>query len=295
MLAIIASVGLGIDAAIAIRKASDLGHRLSRHFKPFENMTRDAGLGQNELINYTGYELCHEPGALFCVTDSRPDVTDEDFKYENLDTFPFLEQYEAACGIVRWSPPGVEWDCCQRARVEMSWWNHLLGTTIMLGMLTVCSLLLAGMDLVIIARSGPGTEEEELKYHRVGLYGIVWFEFAASMFVLVYVQATFAMISGFGSPGGSRAVAGFDSAECFTKDRPDLLAMMVYFRTALQAALQGTLLEIICFGLVQMIATGALFFDEDPYPDLFDCCSKRRHTAVADEMFRESNKGTSAI
>ena len=36
-------------------------------------MTRERGLGNQRLINYTGYELCHEPDALFCITEQRDD------------------------------------------------------------------------------------------------------------------------------------------------------------------------------------------------------------------------------
>ena len=86
-----------------------------------------------------------------------------------LDTFPFLAEYQAACGIAQWSTDVSEIQhCCLRARVEISWWLRLISMTTLLTILTVCSLIFAGMDLVVIARSGAGRESEELRLHRTG-------------------------------------------------------------------------------------------------------------------------------
>ena len=88
--------------------------------------------------------------------------------------------------------------------------------------------------------------------------------------------------------------AGYNPAQCISKDNPALHALMVDFRAALQVALQGALAEMICFAIVQIIATGSLFFDHDPFPELFGCCSKRRHNTVAAEMFSDISKYESA-
>eukprot|EP00045_Choanoeca_perplexa_P018665 m.293270 g.293270 ORF g.293270 m.293270 type:complete len:352 (-) comp19885_c0_seq1:199-1254(-) len=261
----IAAFALALAALAEVRAAQRAGSHLLtalRDLEPFDPSQYSAS-----STSFESFDLCHEPGAVFCThIQESPTVTWDTDPVMNFTSNASQSFYENKCGQVLWAGRKAS-NCCYSGPGEIESIHNTVDMTVTLRTYLTLSIILIVSDMVVTFRPLPHRASLSCFCCGLGL------EFLVNVFMMAVLFPMLVLKSSIGR-------AGFDEPACISQGRPELRDRMETFEEAMIVALEGSLVETIVFACAQLAAAAFLFFGEEA-TDIFDdddssngCCKR---------------------